>query len=438
MHQAGVVCSNCHDPHSLQLRAEKNAVCAQCHKTESYDSTEHHHHKPGSNGAECANCHMPETVYMGVDPRRDHSMRVPRPDLSIVMGTPNACKQCHQDKGPQWALDALRGWGIHFRDTGSHPARSFAQADLGDARSLPTLAQLATDPNVAPVWRANAMEALGGFGGRDALQTATQLLYSDDPLLRVSTIRAIQFLPLHQRFALLQSLIDDEITSVRIEVASSLAGVPLDQIKPEQAQKLSILFKEFLDIQTQHADMPGVQLQLGIFHATRGDLPSAEAAYREAIHLNPQLIPALLNLADLLRSQSRDDEARKLLQDALKIFPDHGPTLHALGLLETRSGNSVLALDYLGRAAARETIGTRHRFVYAIALHDLDQPREAINQLLAILRTAPQDQQVLLALTDYNAELGQRSKAQIFAKKLTELAPGNRDYQQRLQQLSAP
>ena len=210
------MCSNCHEPHSLALRAEKNAVCAQCHKSEVYDTSQHHHHKPGSTGAECAQCHMPETTYMGVDPRRDHSMRVPRPDLSIVMGTPNACNQCHLDKDAQWALDALRKWNIEFRDTGSHPARSFAQADQGDTRSLPRLAQLASDPSVAPIWRATAMEALGNFGGRDALQTATQLLYDDDSLLRVSTVRAIQFLPLHQRFQLLQPLIDDEITAVRM------------------------------------------------------------------------------------------------------------------------------------------------------------------------------------------------------------------------------
>jgi tetratricopeptide (TPR) repeat protein len=437
MHQAGVVCSNCHEPHSLKLRAKKNGTCAQCHNPGVYDTQLHHLHKPDSTGAQCANCHMPETTYMGVDPRRDHSLRVPRPDLSIVMGTPNACNQCHVDKKPQWALDALRDWGIVFRDTGTHPARSFLQADRGDGRSVPRLAQLAGNSSLPPIWRANAMEALGGFGGREALQTATQLLYSDDSLLRVSTVRAIQFLPLQQRFTLLQPLIDDEITSVRMEVATSLAAIPLDQVTPGQSEQLQGLFREYLRIQELHADMPGVQLQLGIFYSARGDLPSAEAAYREAIHLNPQLIAALLNLADLLRAQSRDDGARELLHRALKIAPEHGPSLHALGLLETRSSNTDLALDYLGRAAALETLGTRHRFVYAIALHDLGKPKEAVNQLTALLRTTPQNQEVLLALANYNAEMGQRSKAQVFARRLTEIAPTNRDYQQLLRQLSA-
>jgi predicted CXXCH cytochrome family protein len=283
MHVAGVVCSNCHEPHSLKLRvddgASQNGVCTQCHKPAIYDVAQHSHHKPGSSGAQCSNCHMPETTYMGVDPRRDHSLRIPRPDLSVVMGTPNACNQCHTDQNPQWALDALRQWGIQFRDTGTHPARAFYLADQGDNRALPTLGQLAANTSAAPIWRATAMEALGQVGGRDALQSATMLLYSDDSIIRTSTVRSLDFLPLNQRFQLLAPLIEDEITAVRMEVALSLAGVPLDQVPEDKANLLQALFREYLEIQNQNADMPGVQLQLGIFYVTRGDLPSAEAAY---------------------------------------------------------------------------------------------------------------------------------------------------------------
>jgi tetratricopeptide (TPR) repeat protein len=442
MHVAGVVCSNCHEPHSLRLRvddgASHNSVCSQCHKPAIYDVPQHSHHKPGSSGAQCSNCHMPETTYMGVDPRRDHSLRIPRPDLSVVMGTPNACNQCHTDQKPQWALDALRQWGVQFRDTGTHPARAFYLADQGDNRALPTLGQLAADTSAAPIWRATAMEALGQVGGRDALQSATMLLYSDDSIIRTSTVRSLEFLPLNQRYQLLQPLIEDEITAVRMEVALSLAGVPLDQIPENKANLLQALFREYIDIQNQNADMPGVQLQLGIFYVTRGDLPSAEAAYREAIRLNPHLIPALLNLADLLRQQNREDEARKLLLGGLEIAPDHGATLHALGLLETRDGQTEKALHYLGRAAALETTGTRHRFIYAIALHDLGKPKEAIEQLLALLRVVPRSEEVLLALANYHAELGRKDRALTYAKTLTDISPRNQSYQQLYQSLGGP
>ena len=73
MYAAGVTCSNCHDPHSAKLRAAGNALCAQCHMPEKFDVVAHHHHPPGSSGAQCVNCHMPTKNYMVVDARRDHS-----------------------------------------------------------------------------------------------------------------------------------------------------------------------------------------------------------------------------------------------------------------------------------------------------------------------------------------------------------------------------
>ncbi len=101
MHAAGVTCSDCHDPHTQQLRAPGNAVCAQCHEPSKYDAAAHHRHEQGSDGAQCANCHMPQGTYMVVDRRRDHSMRVPRPDESVALGVPNACSSCHTDRDAQ-------------------------------------------------------------------------------------------------------------------------------------------------------------------------------------------------------------------------------------------------------------------------------------------------------------------------------------------------
>jgi hypothetical protein len=122
---------------------------------------------------------MPERTYMVVDPRRDHSMRVPRPDLSVVMGIPNACNSCHQDKNAQWALDTAKSWGVEYRDTGKHPARAFQRFDLGDRSVVPVIAALANDPSAAPIWRATALEALGQAGGREAIQSVTAVLYDD-------------------------------------------------------------------------------------------------------------------------------------------------------------------------------------------------------------------------------------------------------------------
>jgi tetratricopeptide (TPR) repeat protein len=242
--------------------------------------------------------------------------------------------------------------------------------------------------------------------------------------------------PLARRYQILQPLIADDVTSVRMAVAEALAEVPLDQLNAE-AEPLRVLFSEYVAIQTLHRDMPGVNLQLGLFLQNRGDLPAAERAYREALHLNPQLLPARLNLADLLRSLQREDEAREQLQAALATAPDSGPALHAMGLLETRAGNREQALAYLQQAATLERQGIRHRYVYAIALHDSGEPRAALSQLQAIQRAVPGDEGVLVALVTYSEALGERERALHWAGELLRAVPDNPAYKALYQRLAS-
>ena len=433
MFNAGVVCSDCHEPHSQTLRSPGNGVCAQCHQVKQYDTPAHHHHLPESSGALCANCHMPETTYMVVDPRRDHSLRIPRPDLSLTTGTPNACTGCHTNKDAQWAVNSLDAWGVALPEAASAMVRALQQVEQGDRAAVPVLSALVNDSAAAPIWRATGMEALGDLATREVRQTATVMLLDENPLLRVSAVRSLAFLPLAERYQMLRPVLADEVAAVRMEVAMSLAGVPLNQVNQTQAKQLQALFDWLLSIFRLHADMPETQLQLGDFYAQRGQLSAAEKAYREAIDLNPLFISAHLNLADLLRGQNRDEQARKILLSVLAFAPDHGATLYSLGLLETRSKSSDKALEYLGRAAELETAGWHYRYVYAIALHDLGEPRKAIAQLKELLETQAGNEEVLLALTNYNLQLGQREQAKRFALRLLEIDPRSGGYRQLYQ-----
>jgi hypothetical protein len=115
MYAQGVTCSDCHDPHSLKVKAPGNAVCAQYHQPATYDTTAHTHHAQGTAGAACAACHMPTTTYMVIDPRHDHSMRIPRPDISALLGTPNACNNCHVNEDANWSAAALQSGPVSRR-----------------------------------------------------------------------------------------------------------------------------------------------------------------------------------------------------------------------------------------------------------------------------------------------------------------------------------
>lgn len=428
MHQQGVVCSNCHEPHSNELRADGNDVCAQCHLPTVYDNEQHHHHPPESSGAQCANCHMPETTYMGVDPRRDHSMRVPRPDLSVVIQTPNACNMCHQDQSAGWALDALRDWDVNFTDTSEHPARAMHQARRSDARAVPQLQQLVADSSLPTIQRATAMVELGNFAGREAYEEALRLLQSPDPLLRVSAVRTLEFLPSEQRWRLLSPLMNDPTKAVRLEVARVVAAMRVELLDPGTAAALQALYDEYLASLDANSDMPGAVLNKATFYTAQQRWQQAQAAYELALQLNPQLLPALLNLADLHRAFGREDEARDTLQRALAIAPEQPHVHQAMGLLESRVGNRDAALAHLGQAAELERGGVRHRYVYAIALHDYGQPAEAIKELQTLQRQAPENADVLLALVNYLQEVGRRDEARRYAAKLTRLFPDNEDF----------
>ena len=113
MYHEGVTCSDCHDPHRLTLRAEGNALCLQCHDRSRYDTVTHDHHATGSAASRCVTCHMPAKTFMVVDSRRDHSFRVPRPDISDSLGTPSVCGSCHEGKTARWALAQLQAWYGH-------------------------------------------------------------------------------------------------------------------------------------------------------------------------------------------------------------------------------------------------------------------------------------------------------------------------------------
>jgi predicted CXXCH cytochrome family protein len=437
MYRAGVVCSNCHEPHSNQLRADGNGVCTQCHRGEVYDAPSHHRHAATGSGAQCVACHMPDRVYMGVDSRRDHSLRIPRPDLTLMAGTPNACNDCHNDRDAGWALEALRAWGKAPSDTARHPALAMQAVDRGDTRGVPRLMQLAADPEASAIWRATALERSAAAGSNDAMALATQLLLADEPLLRVSAVRSLEALPLPRRFAALYPLHRDPVLGVRMAVAEVLAPVPLDELNVSRREAMEALFAEYLAVQSLHLDMPSVQLQLGIFHSAQGQTALAEDAYREALRMNPQLIAGRLNLADLLRAAGREEDARRELHSALKTAPQSGDVQHALGLLEIRSGNLNKALEYLAAAAALDGASPRHRFVYAIALHDTGDAAGALRELRALLRELPADEQALLALANYSAEGGDLRAARDYVERLQRLAPQNPAYRDMLRALKA-
>ncbi|MEZ5557763.1 MAG: multiheme c-type cytochrome [Pseudomonadales bacterium] len=421
MHEAGVTCGDCHDPHTQKLRAPGNAVCAQCHAPSTYDAESHHRHPAGSAGAECAECHMPRTPYMVVDPRRDHSMRVPRPDESVALGVPNACNACHTDRDATWAAAAVRGWLERDAAGRQSFAAAFHSAESGDPQAIEELAAIGADAGQPPIVRASALERLARAAPVDP-ELVRLAVRDPAPLLRLAAVRAAEGLAPAVRPRLLGPLLSDARLAVRIEAARALA--PARSILPaELSPAWQRASAEYVETLRYNADRPESVVALAGFHAAQGRFGEALAGYERARRLDPAFVPAYVNAADALRMHGRDPEAAALLETGLAEAPGSADLHHALGLARVRLGQHAFAMTSLGRATELAPESARYTYVYAVALHSAGRPREAIRILEKALERWPADRAMLLALAAFEQQADNIEAARAAARRLLAAHP---------------
>lgn len=386
MYQEGVTCSDCHNPHSLSLKAEGNGLCLQCHGTD-YNSPKHHFHGQDTAGSQCINCHMPATTFMQVDLRRDHSFRIPRPDLSQQLLTPNACNSCHSDRNPTWAAAALRRW-YGNRVKQQHYGEVIFAARRGEG-STDSIAALLSDQNYPAIARATAAKLLSGQHSDNALRSLGGALKDRNALVRQSAVSALQSLPLSYRWLMLNPLLADPRRAVRISAGEALADVPLAQVPPSQRPLLEKAFREFEETQNYNADTPSAQIKLGNYFLAKGLDQAAENAYREALALNPDWTAAYLNLADLYRLRKDESAALAALKQGLKKQPGHADLHFSMGLAYVRQQRHQDALKHFYKAARARPQNSHYQYVYALTLDKLGQRAQAIRWLEASPSSLP-------------------------------------------------
>ncbi|MBK6349980.1 MAG: tetratricopeptide repeat protein [Proteobacteria bacterium] len=423
MHAAGVTCSDCHDPHTQKLRAPGNTACAQCHDAPKYDAGAHHRHPPGTAGAQCANCHMPQNTYMVVDRRRDHSMRVPRPDQSVALGVPNACNSCHTDRAAKWAAQAVHDW--LGRDAAGYQtfAADFHAAESGEPSALVKLAGVAADTAQPAIVRASALARLAGSGQftRDFAQSSAR---DAEPLVRLASVQLADVMPAEMRATVLGPLLGDATRAVRIEAARSLAGGQ-DRLPQELLPRWEAASQEYVATLQYNADRPESRVALGGFRAALGQTDAAHAQFTAAIQLDPAFVPAYVNAADVLRAQGRNQESADMLQQGLQRVPTSAALHHALGLARIRLQQPELGLGSLRRAVELDPATARYTYVLAVALHSAGQADEAIRRLQQAVKRWPYDRDMLMALTSFQLESGQRQDAQVTARRLVAAYPAD-------------
>lgn len=368
MYRAGVSCSNCHNPHSLELvtSGEPGNVCAQCHLPSTFAVESHTGHPEAT--VACVDCHMPSRTYMGVDDRRDHSFRVPRPDLNGTTGVPNACVNCHTDESNDWAASAVQAW--HGPPSGAEFA-SALQAGRRGAGNAALLSEI-SDPATPGIARATALGLLAPPFGEDEVNALRAGLNDADPLMRIAAVRLLRSAPAEFRLQSGTGRLADAVRAVRIEAALAYADVH-EMLPPVARQDFARAQAEYRASHEMLLDRPDAWVSLADLDIAMGRVAAALAKYERAVQMQPLLVRARVNLADALRQSGDDHRGRQVLEEGIELVPGSAALHHSLGLLLVREGDLAAATLELHKAVELEPHNQRYVYVLDIARSELTE-----------------------------------------------------------------
>ena len=437
MYAAGVTCTDCHDPHTTKVRIEGNGLCLQCHNTQpntarfaglqakDYDSPAHHHHAAGSPGAQCVNCHMPTKTYMVVDPRRDHSLRIPRSDLAAQSASPDACTACHQDRQPAWAATAFEQWfGTPKRP--AHYGQTFHAVREDPGTTLSRLGYLLADKANPPIVRATAADQLADLGPA-ASSNLRWALQDPDPLIRAYAVSGFSSVPAEQRLKPLLPLLEDPSLAVRDETVRAMADIPQAQLPAASQTTFKALTADYEQRLRSNADLPGGRLNLAVLLSRQGRDEEAMEEYRQALRMDPYFAPARVNLVTLASAAQRLDEAEQLLRDGVALekmpAPDKGNLAYMLSLLLVERGQAEEALGWMEHAAQALPGNPRIRYNQGLLLSRMERRPEALQALRSGLQQSPDDPDLLYSLIYLHALAGERKEAFAYVQHMREVAP---------------
>ncbi|MEG0861253.1 MAG: cytochrome c3 family protein [Pseudomonas sp.] len=437
MFAKGVRCSNCHDPHSTQLKAPGDGVCLQCHnpagksaiagidgaglQAKDYQAVDHHRHSPGQPGSQCVDCHMPGKFYMVNDWRHDHGFSIPAPAQALKLGTPDACLGCHQSTAGQRVAEQFRLW--YDKEGGSTYASSLDLLRSGKPGAAQTLLEQLQSIELPAIRRATLLAELANYPSEKAFKAAARDLKHRDAQVRLSALEAVAaLLPVEQRQGLLAPLLRDPALAVRIAAAYALlpvgaTGLGADTPAFERA------IGEYEKVQLSLLERAEANLNLALLYQANGRDADVEAYLRSAIKRDADFIPARVALVQWLDNHGRSSEARAELDQALALHPEAALLHQANGFALIRQGQREAALKALHKAVQLEPDNTAYGYVLAVALHDQGQPAKAREQLWRSLQQQPYNRDVRLALIHYLQENQEPAKADELLQALRQINP---------------
>jgi predicted CXXCH cytochrome family protein len=426
-----VKCNDCHDVHSQALKIKGNDLCLSCHRKDTYDTKSHHFHKKmykgkESKGDDCIKCHMPETVYMGVDKRADHSIRIPRPDLSQAYQTPNACSAvgCHSDESLKWTNDYMSKW--YGKKKRPHFGEIIALGRQGDPKGLKDIISISKDPLFPGIVRATALSLLVAYPAKQSFTALEEALSDSDALLRQTAISTINLLQYDKDASIIFPLLYDPVKAVRIQAALGVASIKNLKLTHDQKKVFDSAVKEYITTMEYSSDFPSGRYNLALMYQSINQTDKAIENYEKSINIDTLFFPAQNNLAMLYNAKGENKKAEKLFMQILENQPQMHEIAYSLGLLLVEDKQYENGLVYLEKAAGGLPNRARVQYNLGLLLSLLKKVEEAEKSLLNALALEPGNFDFLFVLADLYVKENQLDKASSISKKMIELFPGNK------------
>ena len=474
MYHKGIRCTDCHDPHTTRLKRQGNKVCTSCHQhpTAKYDTLSHHHHTSAA-GTSCVECHMPETTYMEVDPRRDHSIRIPRPDLSVEYGTPNACSRCHLDrvslpeerkkelhlkqyadwvraardgeedvrlqleKLDRWCDENSRGWYGEPKEELPHFATILSAARTRSEQADPLLRSLAATRTYPAIARATAISWLDPQQSPQNAQTLFKAAHDSSPqvrelaAMRLGGYRSNSPAPFAELIKHVVPLLSDPVRSVRVAAVQPVAAIPRTLLRSSERAAFDAAFKELEQGLAVNNDRAAPYVALGNIYQLLDDDAAAAQAFRKAIFVEPYYTGARANLAELLERQAeqlvqrmgtvsvaeariREQEIGTLRREIVKLRKEE--------------------LRNFARDAGYAPGIAEIQYRYGLGLYRDGQMVKAEEYLRRTVELEPRSMLYLAAIARFLQHIGKYQDALPFARRLFELDENHDDVLRELEQ----
>ncbi|MBU2918816.1 hypothetical protein KO505_12745 [Psychrosphaera sp. F3M07] len=410
MFAEGVTCLNCHNKHTMKVKTQSNGLCLQCHSSEVYQQEKHTQHPLTSSGGQCVNCHMPETTYMSVDARRDHSFRIPRPDLSAIYNTPNACINCHQDQDNLWAVSHLEKWHGKSKIL-SDGEQLFIELQHQGGLPLDLHFKLINDLSLNEIKRASAIMLLPNSTAKLSDSQVQSWIASDEPLIRLAMAKVGHLLPLNERIKHYKSLLNDQYKAIRIASATHLVNLGLEQ---------SVIFKNAFDelvFANEVSSWRGEgNLNQSLIHLNKGQTTQTISALNKSISVDPYFDVPYVNLADVYKNLNDNKNEKSTLDKGLTFNPKSANLHYSYGMYLIRLGDKKSSINSFASAIRYDNTNPQFAYLYILALDSVGNTQKAIRELKLIIKRYNYNRQLLQLGLGFAQKQQDRSSYQYFAQ----------------------